>query len=162
MSIEIKTPKQKSEPEPEPKPAEPEPVKEPEPEPVKEPEPVIEIKEEIKEEPIAKKVMTKSQLQNIYRAKIEEITALMPNEHTREIFRDSASNYDFNDTVENNINRLMRRAQDRIIKNEDVIKEKKLKLEQKAIEDEQQKKELEKKNRMERMRAKYNRMLVKN
>ena len=136
--------------------------KEPEPEPVKEPEPVIEIKEEIKEAPIAKKVMTKSQLQNIYRAKIEEITALMPNEHTREIFRDSASNYDFNDTVENNINRLMRRAQDRIIKNEDVIKEKKLKLEQKAIEDEQQKKELEKKNRMERMRAKYNRMLVKN
>ena len=86
----------------------------------------------------------------------------MPNEHTKEIFRDSANNYDFNDTVENNINRLMRRAQDRILKNEDTIKEKKEKIELKAKEDEHQKKELEKKNRLERMRAKYNRLLTKN
>ncbi len=71
---------------------------------------------------------------------------------------DTANNYDWNDTVENNMNRLMRRAQDKFNKNKIEIERKKTEIEERAKNDEYERVQLEKRNRLERLKARYYRL----
>ena len=82
----------------------------------------------------------------------------MPDDNTKDIFLDTANNYDWNDNVENNINRLMRRAEERLKKNTAVIERKKAEIEARAKNDEYERVQLEKKNRLEKLKARYNRL----
>ena len=71
---------------------------------------------------------------------------------------DTANNYDGNDTVEKNMNRLMRRAQDKFNKNKIEIERKKTEIEERAKNDEYERVQLEKRNRLERLKARYYRL----
>jgi len=124
---------------------------------------VKEVLEEKKEEVLEKKEddkpkLTKTQLEGLFRAKVSEIVDNLPDENTKNIFQDTANNYDWNDSVDNKIKKLMKRAQSRYTQNRETIEEKKKEIEEKIKNDEYEKGQLEKKNRMERMRARYDRL----
>ena len=118
-----------------------------------------EIKEEKPEEKPSKPVINKTQIEGLFKAKVSEALDNINDETTKDIFRDTANNYDFNDSVENNINRLMRRAKEKYLSNKETIKVKKEEIEEKIKNDEFERVQLEKKKRLERMRAKYNKLM---
>ena len=124
---------------------------------------IEEKKEEIKEEKTEKKptkpVINKTQIEGLFQAKVSEALENINDETTKDIFRDTANNYDFNDSVENNINRLMRRAREKFLSNTETIKAKKEEIEEKIKNDEYERVQLEKQKRLERMRAKYNKLM---
>jgi hypothetical protein len=118
-----------------------------------------EIKEEKPEEKPSKPVINKTQIEGLFKAKVSEALDNINDEKTKDIFRDTANNYDFNDSVENNINRLMRRAKEKYLSNTETIKAKKEEIEEKIKNDEFERVQLEKQKRLERMRAKYNKLM---
>lgn len=118
-----------------------------------------EIKEEKTEEKPTKPVINKTQIEGLFQAKVSEALENINDETTKDIFRDTANNYDFNDSVENNINRLMRRAREKFLSNTETIKAKKEEIEEKIKNDEYERVQLEKQKRLERMRAKYNKLM---
>ena len=118
-----------------------------------------EIKEEKTEEKPTKPTITKTQIEGLFKAKVSEALENINDETTKDIFRDTANNYDFNDSVENNINRLMRRAKEKFLSNTETIKAKKEEIEEKIKNDEYERVQLEKQKRLERMRAKYNKLM---
>tara|TARA_R100001460_G_scaffold100400_1_gene143992 strand:+ start:456 stop:1220 length:765 start_codon:yes stop_codon:yes gene_type:complete len=118
-----------------------------------------EIKEEKTEEKPTKPTITKTQIEGLFQAKVSQALENINDETTKDIFRDTANNYDFNDSVENNINRLMRRAKEKFLSNTETIKAKKEEIEEKIKNDEYERVQLEKQKRLERMRAKYNKLM---
>tara|TARA_R100000388_G_scaffold93871_1_gene79494 strand:- start:356 stop:1120 length:765 start_codon:yes stop_codon:yes gene_type:complete len=118
-----------------------------------------EIKEEKTEEKPIKPEITKIQMEGLFKAKVSEALENINDDTTKDIFRDTANNYDFNDSVENNINRLMRRAKEKYLTNRETIKAKKEEIEEKVKNDEYERVQLEKQKRLERMRAKYNKLM---
>ena len=120
---------------------------------------VEEIKEEKTEEKPTKPTITKTQIEGLFQAKVSQALENINDETTKDIFRDTANNYDFNDSVENNINRLMRRAKEKFLSNTETIKAKKEEIEEKIKNDEYERVQLEKQKRLERMRAKYNKLM---
>ncbi len=130
---------------------------------------VVEVVEEKKEEVIEEKVeekpveepkpeINKVQLESLFKAKVSEALENINDENARDIFLDSANNYNWNDTVENNINRLMSRAKSRFDSNKKAIEVKKHEIEEKAKNDEYERVQLEKKKRLERLKARYNKL----
>jgi len=118
-----------------------------------------EIKEEKPEEKPNKPVINKTQIEGLFKAKVSEALENINDDTTKDIFMDTANNYDFNDSVENNINRLMRRAKEKYLSNTETIKAKKEEIEEKIKNDEYERVQLEKQKRLERMRAKYNKLM---
>ena len=120
---------------------------------------VEEVIEEKTEEKPTKPTITKTQIEGLFQAKVSQALENINDETTKDIFRDTANNYDFNDSVENNINRLMRRAKEKFLSNTETIKAKKEEIEEKIKNDEYERVQLEKQKRLERMRAKYNKLM---
>lgn len=121
-----------------------------------------EIKEEKPEEKPNKPVINKTQIEGLFKAKVSEALENINDDTTKDIFMDTANNYDFNDSVENNINRLMRRAKEKYLTNKETIKAKKEEIEEKIKNDEFERVQLEKQKRLERMRARYNKLMKSN
>lgn len=115
------------------------------------------IEEKPKEEP--KPQINKTQLESLFKAKVNEMVANINDENARDIFLDTANNYDWNDSVDNNINRLMSRAKSRFESNKQAIEIKTQQIEEKAKNDEYERVQLEKKKRMERLKARYNKLM---
>lgn len=120
---------------------------------------VIEEKEEEKPKEEPKPQINKTQLESLFKAKVNEMVANINDENARDIFLDTANNYDWNDSVDNNINRLMSRAKSRFESNKQAIEIKTQQIEEKAKNDEYERVQLEKKKRMERLKARYNKLM---
>ena len=129
-------------------------------EPVVEEKPKEIIEEKIEEKPLQEKKpeITKQQLKNLFDAKVLELLENINDENARDIFLDTANNYDFNESVDSNINRLMSRAKSRFQKNKEVIEIKKIEIEEKAKNDEYERVQLEKKQRLAKMRERYKKL----
>jgi len=120
---------------------------------------VIEEKKEEKPKEEPKPQINKTQLESLFKAKVNEMVLNINDENARDIFLDTANNYDWNDTVDNNINRLMSRAKSRFESNKQAIEIKTQQIEEKAKNDEYERVQLEKKKRMERLKARYNKLM---
>ena len=143
MNIQVKKPKL--------------PVVKEEEEPLKEeqkPEPLKEEPKPLKEEPPKKREFSNDELKSKLDEEVEKITSSM-DRHTSDIFKAVAMDYNFNNSVNDNMGFMMNNAMLRIQKNKEAIDLDRLKTSKKMEVKVEKNDELEKKKRLDRLKARY-------
>ena len=143
MNIQVKKPKL--------------PVVKEEEEPLKEeqkPEPLKEEPKPLKEEPPKKREFSNDELKCKLDEEVEKITSTM-DKHTSDIFKSVAMDYNFNNSVNDNMGFMMNNAMLRIQKNKEAIDLDRLKTSKKMEVKVEKNDELEKKKRLDRLKARY-------
>ena len=144
---------------------EPEEIKEPEPETVQvieeikpkepEPEPEPEKPKKTKKEAPKKLIITPAVCDGQFRAKVKDICDNMPDKHTADIFKTVSDDYDFNKSVDENMNILMSKAIQRIQDNKETLEKLKEKKTVKAVVKAEKTEEELKKEKMLKLKARY-------